>query len=79
MSSVSVAIDAIGEIAANSEPIANITGYIRRRKGLGRSDIGLEDLRARSGEDSGEGVAVRIFWGEVPFRRWALRVVTGML
>lgn len=32
-----------------------------------------------SGDSSGDGVEVRTFCGVVPFLRWALRVVTGIV
>jgi len=71
-------VDASGDIAAYSDPIARITGYTSSKKGVGRDEELMADC-LRSGDSSGDGVAVRIFCGDVPFLRWALRVVTGIL
>ena len=56
-------IETTGEIVANKEPIASMTGYTSSRRELGLSCNVMDRLRCEdgSGESEGDGVEVLIF------------------
>jgi len=61
-------IDAPGDMAAYKAPTASITGYANSSNGVGRFVGGMVEVgERRSGDCSGDGVAVRTFFGVVPF------------